>query len=114
MERRKRLSTALYEAMVWAGAGGGAPLKRFELGAEGGVESCLSGSETGFDESLVDIVGGNRAMRMEAKILAVTRTPPPDGSTHWEHPKVGKAPGRGSHDRAPGVDAGAPPNGCTR
>ena len=31
------------------------------LGAEGGVEGCLSGSEAGFDESAVDIGGGEQS-----------------------------------------------------
>lgn len=29
-------------------------------------------------------------LELEAKILAVTRTPPPDGSTHWSTRRLGK------------------------
>ena len=32
---------------------------------------------------------------MEARILAVTRTPPPDGSTHWSTRRLGKHLGVG-------------------
>ena len=50
---------------------------------EGGVPAFTSRKAPGTPPTVL-------TPEMEAKILAVTRTPPPDGSTHWSTRRLGK------------------------
>ena len=53
-------------------------------------------------------------VRLRARVLAATRRPPPDGTTHWSCRRLAAAPRRGKEHRAAGLARGgraAPPAG---